>query len=250
MSPDKELGAATNPVATLALQKPRVSGRLEKGADFLDQGSVLQHLSDIARGHDLDRHVDRRTLLTWAPIFMEASNGQDDYRDSAAKDKRNAGATARELDALYDAVYGHDMAFDTRNKSTWMDRIRSELAQGQSVLAGIKYGSGGHQLLVTGLQKHQGTEDVKYINPWGQHERMGRRGVPLADERPQLRHAPGPGAPPGEPRVPRRVSRREALPADPWKPPRRGPRPSARARCSRTARGSCRSQSPGLPCAG
>ncbi len=248
----QELGATNNPVATLALQKLLVSGRLEKGADFLDQGSVLQHLSDIARGHDLDRRVDRRTLLTdlvqelatpsainqgsrgtcaptalsiglnierpaeyarimkaaastsgavklvdgstlyrekdtaftddrsgraltqrlLAPIFMEASNGTDDYRDSASKDKRNAGATARELDALYDAVYGHDMAFDTRNKSTWMDRIRSELAQGQNVLAGIKYGSGGHQLLVTGLETIKGTEYVKYINPWGQHERM------------------------------------------------------------------------------
>ncbi|MBM7113142.1 hypothetical protein [Archangium primigenium] len=250
----QELAAANNPVATLALQKLLVSGRLEKGSDFLNEGSVLQHLSDIAQGNDIERRVDRQTLLTdlvqelatpsainqgargtcaptamtiglnierpaeyarlikaaastsgnvklangttlprekdtafkddgsgraltqrlLAPIFMEASNGDRDYRDSASKENRNAGATARGLDALYDAVYDHNMSYDTNTKdrAKLMDRIRSELAEGQNVLAGIKYRNGGHQLLVTGLEKSQGKEYVKYINPWGQEERM------------------------------------------------------------------------------
>ncbi len=250
----RDLVAANNPVATLALQKLLVSGRLEKGSDFLNEGSVLQHLSDIAQGHDIDARVDRRTLLTelvqelatpsainqgsrgtcaptaltigvnierpaeyarlikaaastsgdvtlangtvlprekdtafeddrsgraltqrlLAPIFMEASNGSRDYQDSASKDKRNAGASASGVDALYDAVYNHDMGYDSNNKdrAKLMARIRSELAEGQSVLAGITYRDGGHKLLVTGIEKSQGQEYVKYINPWGQEERM------------------------------------------------------------------------------
>ena len=162
----------------LNIERPAEYARIMKaaastsGAVKLVDGSTLYREKDTAFTDDRSGRALTQRLL--APLFMEASNGKDDYRDSASKENRNAGATARGLDALYDAVYDHNMSYDTNTKdrAKLMARIRSELAEGQNVLAGIKYRNGGHQLLVTGLEKHQGKEYVKYINPWGQEERM------------------------------------------------------------------------------
>lgn len=54
-----------------------------------------------------------------------------------------------------------------------------ELAAGRDVLVGIKWGDGGHKVLVTGTETRDGVDYVKIINPWGREELIPRlRGAP------------------------------------------------------------------------
>ncbi len=167
----------------LNLQNPAEYARILKalagpsGEVKLASGQTLTREADTAFTRDGSGRALTQRLL--APVFMDVANGKADYQDSAPVGQRRAGATAGGLDVLYDTVYGKNMSFWYGYSGQWkeatMKRITQELAEGQTALAGIRYGtSGGHQLLVTGLESVQGTEYVKYINPWGQEERMER----------------------------------------------------------------------------
>lgn len=116
------------------------------------------------------------TQRLMAPVFMEASNGERAYNDL---NDSGAGASATGLDVLHDAVYGRNMAhqelFTSAARDEAMARIDSELASGQNVLAGIWWNAdGGHQVLITGTEKLNGQDFIKFINPWGTEEQMLR----------------------------------------------------------------------------
>jgi hypothetical protein len=116
------------------------------------------------------------TQRLMAPVFMEASNGERAYNDWTDS---GAGASATGLDALHDAVYGRNMAhqeiFTSAARDEAMKRIDSELASGQNVLAGIWWdATSGHEVLITGTEKLNGQDYIKFINPWGTEERMLR----------------------------------------------------------------------------
>jgi hypothetical protein len=116
------------------------------------------------------------TQRLMAPVFMEASNGKKSYNDRTGS---GAGASSTSLDVLHDAVYGRNMAYDevsSSERGAAMKRIDSELASGQNVLAGIRWGGAGsgHKVLITGTEKVNGKDYVNFINPWGTEERMPR----------------------------------------------------------------------------
>lgn len=58
------LSKSNNPVAVLALQKMLFNGTLQGSKDLLNQGTVLDHLSQIAQGQNLDKRVDGKLLLS------------------------------------------------------------------------------------------------------------------------------------------------------------------------------------------
>ncbi|HEX8706455.1 MAG TPA: hypothetical protein VF815_46905 [Myxococcaceae bacterium] len=149
-----------------------------KGEVELLSGQKLVREPDTSFEDDNSGRALTQRLM--APALMEKSNGKDNYRDSAKKKDRNAGATAGELDELYDAVYGRDMKYmqGQKNRGEMMKQIDSELKSGQNVMAGIYFDKtgkeGGHKVLVTGTAREGGKDYIQYINPWGKQERMER----------------------------------------------------------------------------
>ena len=119
----------------------------------------------------------RRSLTQrlMAPVFMDATNGNKGYND---KTGQGAGASSTGVDVLQDAIYGRNMgfieAYNSSKRGEAMQRIDSELKEGQYVQAGLKWGTGGHKVLVTGTEKVGGEDYIKFINPWGDEERMKR----------------------------------------------------------------------------
>lgn len=168
----------------LNLERPAEYARLMRGVASpsgqvkLANGQVLTREQDTSFKDDHSSRALTQRLL--APVLMEVANGTRDYRDSASKENRNAGATGGGLDKLYDALFNRDMATSYGQSAEWkkntgMAIIERELQQGQNILAGIRYGdSGGHKLLVTGMETVKGQQYVKYINPWGAEERMSK----------------------------------------------------------------------------
>ncbi|MDY7227373.1 hypothetical protein [Hyalangium rubrum] len=148
-----------SPSGTVTLADGKTTLTREAETSFLPDGS--------------GRALTQRLM---APVFMEASNGERAYNDW---NDSGAGASATGLDALHDAVYGRNMAHKELHGSEARDeamkQIDSELASGQNVLAGIWWNAdGGHEVLITGTEKLNGQDYLKFINPWGTEERMLR----------------------------------------------------------------------------
>lgn len=118
-----------------------------------------------------------------APALMELGNGLADYDNEADEHVGGAldgksGLTAAQADAVLESVFGQDFAFHTtgnaEEKKAGTDFVLEELEAGRDVLVGIKWGTGGHKVLVTGTETRDGVEYLKIINPWGREELIPR----------------------------------------------------------------------------
>ncbi|MEW6432793.1 MAG: hypothetical protein AB1730_14915 [Myxococcota bacterium] len=150
------------------------------------EGEVTTRGGDVIKREDgvLDDGTPRslpQKLL--APALMELGNGLADYDN--ADDKHHGGGiegqgglTAAQADVVLESLYGHDFAFQNVSsgdeKKAATDFVLDEVAAGRSVLVGMKWGDGGHKVLVTGTETRDGVEYVKIINPWGREELIPR----------------------------------------------------------------------------
>ncbi len=172
--------APTSLAIDLAIKHPAEYARLMEGVASKDgtvtladgKTTLKREAETDFTGHKSNRALTQRLL---APPFMEIANGKREYNDKTGK---GDGASASGLDILHDAVYGRNMAYETvsndKDRTRVMERMDRELASGQNVMVGLVWGSGGHKVLVTGTERIEGQDYVKYINPWGREERMAR----------------------------------------------------------------------------
>ncbi|MDP1826742.1 MAG: hypothetical protein Q8L48_25955 [Archangium sp.] len=118
-----------------------------------------------------------------APALMELGDGLADYNNEEDKHvggtlDGKSGLTAAQADVVLESLYGHDFAFQTtgsnEEKKAGTDFVLQELDAGRDVLVGIKWGDGGHKVLVTGTETRDGVDYVKIINPWGREELIPR----------------------------------------------------------------------------
>ncbi len=120
-----------------------------------------------------------------APMLMELGNPALRYSNESDRHSLaipilpdiplgRGGMTSSEFDRAVEALTGE--VFDTvtvnrRNRADHMTQLGEATADGAWVPVALKWGDGGHKVLVTGLDD----DFVHYVNPWGQEERMDRR---------------------------------------------------------------------------
>jgi hypothetical protein len=114
-----------------------------------------------------------------APALMELGNARADYDNDADEHvggslDGKSGLTAAQADVLLESIYGRDFAFtntgSAAEKKAGTEFVLEELEAGRDVLVGLKWGSGGHKVLVTGTETRDGVEYVRIVNPWGRQE--------------------------------------------------------------------------------
>ncbi len=173
----------------LAMNDPTEYARLIAGL-ATPEGTVTTRGGAVLKREDgvltdgTNRSVTQRLL---APALMELGNGGRDYDNGDDQSYPvifgntiplggYSGLYPGDADRILEALYGRDFAFHNissgKDRDQAADYIRDQVAQGNSVLAAVAWGNGGHQLLVTGTETVDGVEYVTYINPWGSVERM------------------------------------------------------------------------------
>lgn len=157
-----------------------VSGLASPSGEVTTRGGDVLKREDGVLTDGTLRSLPQKLL---APALMELGDGVADYDN--ADDKHHGGGidgqtglTAAQADVVLESLYGHDFAFQTTSsaeeKKAGTDFVLDELAAGRSVLVGLKWGDGGHKVLVTGTETRDGVEYVKIINPWGREELIPR----------------------------------------------------------------------------
>jgi hypothetical protein len=138
-------------------------------------GDVLRRETD-ALTDDTGRSVPQRLL---APALMELGNGRADYDNQSDTHQGgsrdgDSGLTAAQADAVLESVYGHDFRYENlrgnRSRRFGVEFVLSELEAGRSVVVGLRWGDGGHKVLVVGTDTHDGQPCVRIVNPWGREE--------------------------------------------------------------------------------
>ncbi|HAA57684.1 MAG TPA: hypothetical protein DCE42_23150 [Myxococcales bacterium] len=170
--------APTTAAIYLAETKPAEYARIV--TDLAGPGeSTLANGDTITRQSTGDEESRSKSLELFAGAAMEYADGADyDYNNETYEhidgegDARDGdGLFSREYDRIFDAITGVDtqaVTVNDDNRSENMDRIQETIDDGEMVPVGIKWGEGGHKLLVTGMDD----EHVYYTNPWGKEERM------------------------------------------------------------------------------
>jgi hypothetical protein len=145
-------------------------------------GTVLRREADSAA--ETGHRSEVQKLL--APALMEIANPRLDYRNDPKDghyrgDKHKyRGLGPKELNRVLEALNGANFEkhhvgglFGQSRKNAWKEMV-GQLNQGKDVLAGLKWGDGGHEVLVTGTENINGKDYVRYINPWGREERISK----------------------------------------------------------------------------
>lgn len=153
-----------------------VSGLASPSGEVTTAGGDVLRVEEGALAGDRTRSVSQKLL---APALMELGNGDLDYSnedDVHTDDEGNesVGMTARQVDVVLESLYGKDFAYlstgSDEEKAAGADFIDDELEAGRDVLVGIKWGKGGHKVLVTGTEERDGETYYRIVNPWGQEE--------------------------------------------------------------------------------
>jgi hypothetical protein len=170
-----------------------------EGRVRLRGGAVMAREPGTESPDGLGRSTPQRLL---SPAMMEVANGRDDYDNG--RDVHLAegvatwgGLSPQQVDTLLEALHGGEFAFadmvygnDSRD-AAW-SLLEEEIQSGGTVLAGIRWGGGGHKVLVTGLESEGGADWVRIINPWGQEERLPRAAFVESLRNINYRPAPAP----------------------------------------------------------
>jgi hypothetical protein len=154
-----------------------ISGLASPDGQVTTVGGDVLRVEEGALGGDRVRSVSQQLL---APALMELGNGDLDYSNEedgnydANGERKGAGLSARGVDTLLESLYGRDFAYtntdSAEEREAGVDFIEEELAAGRDVLIGVDWGTGGHKLLVTGVEVRDGERYFRVINPWGQVE--------------------------------------------------------------------------------
>lgn len=146
------------------------------------EGTVTTKGGDVLKRDDtaLDDPQRALTQRLLAPALMELGNGRADYNNDEDRhytdgvQSSGSGLTAAQADVILESLYGHDFAFQSTSSAEEKERgtefVMNELEAGRSVLVGLKWGDGGHKVLVTGTETRDGVEYVRIVNPWGRQE--------------------------------------------------------------------------------
>lgn len=121
------------------------------------------------------RTLSQRLL---APALMEVANGRADYNNTIDRsvdgNNQQLGLTFAQGDRLLESLYGRDFAFSqtgsAQEKAAGTEYIVGQVKNGESVVAGLTWESGGHAVLVTGTETRDGQQYVTITNPWGREE--------------------------------------------------------------------------------
>ncbi|MFY2558757.1 hypothetical protein ACN469_14110 [Corallococcus terminator] len=183
--------AATAASIQLILENPAEYVRLvaglasESGEVTLADGETVMKREALGAEAKNGEDVRSESQELIAPAFMEVANGGErDYQDKTDAhyedgEKTHSGLYPSEFDRLAEAVF--DRKVDTvsgiggaeEEAEAW-DLIQERTAAGETVAVGMTWGTGGHQVVVTGtgVDPKTGEEYVEYTNPWGRTERM------------------------------------------------------------------------------
>jgi hypothetical protein len=170
-----------------------------EGTVRLASGDVVRREEGTAAEDGTGRSVPQRLI---APVFMEYANGRADYDNSTDHHTeegvdKGRGLSAAQVDLLLEGIFGKDFTFANvvgtpeAAEAAWQF-IQEELAAGRAVLVGLRWGGGGHKVVVTGTETLDGERWVTFINPWGQEERL-----PEAEFLERLRNLNYEATPPG-----------------------------------------------------
>lgn len=170
--------APTTIAIDLAMQNPAEYARIALGLASPSGEVELAGGQTLTReeGTILDDGKGRSNVQRlMGSAFMELGNGDRDYINST---EDGDGAWSKDLDVLYEAVWGRPMS-DKRlttdeQRADAMDIIDTQLESGRNVPVALSWGEGYHKVLVTGTEVIDGQEYVTYTNPWGREERMPR----------------------------------------------------------------------------
>ncbi len=167
-----------------------IAGLASPEGEVTTLGGDVLRVEEGALGGDRVRSVSQQLL---APALMELGNGDLDYSNEEDGnydengERRGSGLSARGVDTLLESLYGRDHAYlstgTDEEKAAGVDFIESELEAGRDVLIGIDWGTGGHKLLVTGVEERDGERYFRVINPWGQVEL-----IPVSEVEDRLRN--------------------------------------------------------------
>jgi len=170
-----------------------------EGKVRLHGGTVMVREPGTGAPDGMGRSTPQRLL---SPALMEVADGADDYDDAQDVHLSEGVATwgglsPQQVDALLEALHGGDFAFadmvygnDSR-EAAWA-LLEEEIQSGGTMLAGIRWGGGGHKVLVTGLESEGGADWVRIINPWGQEERLPKAAFVESLRNINYRPAPSP----------------------------------------------------------
>lgn len=180
---DKNTCVATAATIQLVLQNPAEYVRLISGLAS-PEATVTTLGGDVLKVEGTPDSASRRTLSAQllTPALMELGNGIFNYDEASDTTQYGPfgapGLLAFGADLVAASITGKDYTWAPAVaplKGVTMDAIVAQLEKGNTVLAGIDYqGRGGHELLVTGLETHDGCEYVRVINPWGREELIPR----------------------------------------------------------------------------
>lgn len=179
--------AATSVVIDLVRENPAEFVRVVTGLASPDgevelaNGEVITREEGTLGDDGTGRSASQRLIQ---PAFMEHANGEDlDYRNGEdahydADGKRvHNGLYSHQVEHLLEGVF--DRAHTTLNASDDASReeiweeINEQLDAGRDVETGMRWGNGGHEVLITGTHTDpSGQEYVTYINPWGKEETL------------------------------------------------------------------------------
>ena len=183
---DKGTCTATCVAIQLARKNPAEYVRLvaglasPSGVAITASGDVLRPERDAVTAPGSRTQVQK--LL--APALMELANPRLDYRNEEDAQFRgdkedhgglNSHEVDRVLESLYPGRFKRDQVggFLSPSPKKIMGKIEDQLARGSDVLVGIWWGDDAtHKVLVTGMENINGTDYVRYINPWGREERV------------------------------------------------------------------------------
>ncbi len=166
----------TNPAEYVRL----VSGLATPAGEVTTRGGDVLVREDGVLTDDTTRSLSQRLL---APALMELGNGLADYNNEEDRHEGGgldgrSGLTAAQADVVLESLYGRDHAFQNtqsaEEKTAGTDFVLRELEAGRTVLVGLRWGEGGHKVLVTGTESRDGVDYVRIINPWGREELIPR----------------------------------------------------------------------------
>ncbi len=149
----------------------------------LANGDVITREEGTIGDDGSGRSLSQRLI---EPAFMEYANGADLDYDNASDEHRDedgnkvhTGLYSSQVDRLLEGVFDH--RFENRDginteeerEEAWDELVDEVENEGREVEVGVRWGTGGHKLLVTDIsQDASGQEFVTYVNPWGKTETL------------------------------------------------------------------------------
>ena len=166
--------AVEDPVLYVQIMQGLASPGGEVGSPPLKDGFKMQREPDTLGDDKSGRSLSSRLMQ---PAFMEYANDQLDYNN--AKDQHfdqgkfiHKGLTVAECHHVTEALFGKGKALLITGgpQSDLLAAFEDQLNQGRPVSCSIMLDRGGHQVLLTAIDRQN--NQAYFMNPWGELQSM------------------------------------------------------------------------------